>query len=66
MRRKPELSTGPMGHLGPYKGFTFTMLYSRTDPLTNYTFVLSVKLLILMFRVFLPVQGLGVGRKLEL
>ena len=23
MLRKPELSTGPMGHLGPYKGFTF-------------------------------------------
>ena len=22
MLRKPELSTGPMGHLGPYKGFT--------------------------------------------
>ena len=21
MLRKPELSTGPMGHLGPYKGF---------------------------------------------
>ena len=66
MRRKPELSTGPMGHLGPYKGFTFTMLYFRTDPLTNYTFVLSVKLLILMFQVYLPVQGLEVGRKLEL
>ena len=23
MLRKQELSTGPMGHLGPYKGFTF-------------------------------------------
>ena len=26
MLRKPELSTGPMGHLGPYRGFYFFTL----------------------------------------
>ena len=24
--RKPELSTGPMGHLGPYKGLPYLLL----------------------------------------
>ena len=27
MLRKPGLSAGPMGHLGLYKGFTFTLLW---------------------------------------
>ena len=31
MPRKPELSTGPMGHLGLYKGFTFFKLYILCD-----------------------------------
>ena len=26
MLRKPELSTGPMGHLGPYKGLSYLLL----------------------------------------
>ena len=26
MLRKPELSTGPMGHLGPYKGLPYLLL----------------------------------------
>ena len=29
MLRKPELSTGPMGHLGPYKGFFLKGGYSK-------------------------------------
>ena len=39
MLRKPELSTGPMGHLGPYKGFTvlcwffFATILSSRDSL---------------------------------
>ena len=35
--KKPELSTGPMGHLGPYKGFTFTFLQKKRDQLNNST-----------------------------
>ena len=31
MLRKPELSTGPIGHLGLYKGFTFFKLYIICD-----------------------------------
>ena len=29
MLRKPELSAGPMGHLGLYKGFTFLLFLSH-------------------------------------
>ena len=35
---KPELSTGPMGHLGLYKGFTFkTRSTARVNTMTKLT-----------------------------
>ena len=49
MLRKPELSTGPMGHLGPYKGFTVlcwfffaTILSSRDSLIQTVSFDLCI------------------------
>ena len=37
MLRKPELNTSPMGHLGPYKGFTFFFTTITIGPILTMT-----------------------------